>query len=410
MKKRCLIGFIVLILLSCNDIEEKDPLEEIMSQLKGRNNEVIVNSRQYGLQVLYTQIDRDQNNIPQLRTWSYHVDSNAYFYPASMIKLPVALLAMEKINNLKIPGLSSTSDMLTDSAYSGQSYVLYDSSSESLKPSVAHYIKKIFLVSDNDAFNRLYEFLGQEYINNALAKKGFQNSGIVHRLSIYLTADENRHTNPVRFFNRDTLVYQQAQQVSVPFYRERKDIKLGKGYMSGDSLVQEPMDFSGKNFMSLDDLHKILIETIFPGQLIGEPIFNLTEEDYELLYKYMSMYPAESTYPYYGDKYDDNYCKFIMYGDNSNRLPGNLRLFNKVGLAYGFVIDVAYVVDFEKNIEFFLSAVIDVNLNQVYMDDNYAYDSLAFPYLADLGRAVYDYELKRSRKILPDLKRFKFEY
>jgi hypothetical protein len=410
MKKRCLIGFIVLILLSCNDIEEKDPLEEIMSQLKGRNNEVIVNSRQYGLQVLYTQIDRDQNNIPQLRTWSYHVDSNAYFYPASTIKLPVALLAMEKINNLKIPGLSSTSDMLTDSAYSGQSYVLYDSSSESLKPSVAHYIKKIFLVSDNDAFNRLYEFLGQEYINNALSKKGFQNSGIVHRLSIYLTADENRHTNPVRFFNRDTLVYQQAQQVSVPFYRERKDIKLGKGYMRGDSLVQEPMDFSGKNFMSLDDLHKILIETIFPGQLLGEPIFNLTEEDYELLYKYMSMYPAESTYPYYGDKYDDNYCKFIMYGDNSNRLPGNLRLFNKVGLAYGFVIDVAYVVDFEKNIEFFLSAVIDVNLNQVYMDDNYAYDSLAFPYLADLGKAVYDYELKRSRKILPDLKRFKFEY
>jgi hypothetical protein len=410
MKKRCLIGFIVLILLSCNDIEEKDPLEEIMSQLKGRNNEVIVNSRQYGLQVLYTQIDRDQNNIPQLRTWSYHVDSNAYFYPASTIKLPVALLAMEKINNLKIPGLSSTSDMLTDSAYSGQSKVLYDSSSESLKPSVAHYIKKIFLVSDNDAFNRLYEFLGQEYINNALSKKGFQNSGIVHRLSIYLTADENRHTNPVRFFNRDTLVYQQAQQVSVPFYRERKDIKLGKGYMRGDSLVQEPMDFSGKNFMSLDDLHKILIETIFPGQLLGEPIFNLTEEDYELLYKYMSMYPAESTYPYYGDKYDDNYCKFIMYGDNSNRLPGNLRLFNKVGLAYGFVIDVAYVVDFEKNIEFFLSAVIDVNLNQVYMDDNYAYDSLAFPYLADLGKAVYDYELKRSRKILPDLKRFKFEY
>lgn len=399
-----------MILFSCNGKEEKDPLEEIMSQLKGRNNEVIVNSRQYGLQVLYTQIDRDQNNNPQLRTWFYHVDSNAYFYPASTIKLPVALLAMEKINNLKIPGLSSTSDMLTDSTYSGQSKVLYDSTSESLKPSVAHYIKKIFLVSDNDAFNRLYEFLGQEYINNALAQKGFQNSGIVHRLSIYLTADENRHANPVRFFNRDTLVYQQAQQVSIPFYRERKDIKLGKGYMSGDSLVQEPMDFSGKNFMSLVDLHKILIETIFPGQLIGEPIFNLREKDYELLYKYMSMYPAESIYPYYGDKYDDNNCKFIMYGDYGNPIPGNIRLFNKVGLAYGFVIDVAYVVDFEKNIEFFLSAVIDVNLNQVYMDDNYAYDSLAFPYLADLGKAVYDYELKRSRKNLPDLKRFKFEY
>ena len=180
--------------------------------------------------------------------------------------------------------------------------------------------------------------------------------------------------------------------------------------MNGDSLVQEPMDFSGKNFMSLQDLHNILIETVFPGQLNGEPLFNLTEEDYKLLYTYMSMYPAESTYPHYGDKYDDNYCKFIMYGDYSEPIPRNIRLFNKVGLAYGYVIDVAYVVDLEKKIEFLVSAVIDVNLNQVYMDDNYAYDSLAFPFFADLGKAVYSYELNRDRLYQPDLKRFKFEY
>jgi hypothetical protein len=85
-------------------------------------------------------------------------------------------------------------------------------------------------------------------------------------------------------------------------------------------------------------------------------------------------------------------------------------LFNKVGLAYGYVIDVAYVVDFEKRIEFFLSAVIDVNLNEIYMDDNYAYDSLAFPFFAELGKAVYNYELNRERIYYPDLKRFKFDY
>jgi hypothetical protein len=85
-------------------------------------------------------------------------------------------------------------------------------------------------------------------------------------------------------------------------------------------------------------------------------------------------------------------------------------LLNKVGLAYGYVIDVAYVVDLEKKIEFLVSAVIDVNLNQVYMDDNYAYDSLAFPFFADLGKAVYRYELNRYRIYQPDLKRFKFEY
>ena len=410
MRKNYLIAVIVLILISCTSNEEKDQLGEIMNSLHGKYNEIIANPKDYGLQVLYTQIDRDQNNNPHLHTWSYNVDSSFYFYPASTIKLPVALLALEKINELNVPFLSSDSEMLTDSAYSGQTKVLIDSTSESLKPSVAHYVKKIFLVSDNDAFNRLYEFLGQEYINNALAEKGFRNSGIVHRLSIFLSSEENRHTNPIRFYDHDTLVYQQAQKIGPPLFRERNGVKLGKGYMNGDSLVEEPMDFSGKNFMSLEDLHNILIETIFPGQLKGKPLFNLTEEDYKLLYRYMSMYPAESICPHYGDKYDDNYCKFIMYGDYSEPIPRNIRLFNKVGLAYGYVIDVAYVVDLEKKIEFLVSAVLDVNLNQVYMDDNYAYDSLAFPFFADLGKAVYSYELNRDRLYQPDLKRFKFEY
>lgn len=410
MRKNYFIAFIVFILISCTSHKEEDPLGEIINSLNGKYNDVLANPQDYGLQVLYTQIDRDENNNPSLQTWSFNVDSGVYFYPASTIKLPIALLALEKINELNLPGLSSDSEMLTDSAFSGQTKVLFDSTSESLKPSVAHYVRKIFLVSDNDAFNRLYEFLGQEYINNALSEKGFQNSGILHRLSIFLTAEENRHSNPVRFYSHDTLVYQQDQTVGTPLFSERKGIKLGQGYMDGDSLVQEPMDFSGKNFMSLEDLHKVLIETIFPGQLTGKPLFNLTEEDYKLLYTYMSMYPAESTYPHYGGKYEDNYCKFIMYGDHSEPIPKHIRLFNKVGLAYGYAIDVAYVIDLEKKIEFFISAVIDVNLNKVYMDDNYAYDSLAFPFFADLGKAIYSYELNRARLYPPDLKRFKLEY
>jgi hypothetical protein len=410
VKLFCKIGFILIFLTSCHDERKEDPFEEILGSLPSEYQEVVSNREKYGIQILYSQIDRDQENQPVLRTWSYHADSSVYFYPASTIKLPIALLALEKINRINIPGLKSTSAMITDSAYSGQTKVLYDSSAESLKPSVAHYIKKVFLVSDNDASNRLYEFLGQEYIHEALVSKGFLNSGILHRLSVFLTADENRHTNPVRFYDQDTVVYQQPMQVGSPLFTERKDLLLGKGYMKGDSLVSEPMDFSYKNFMSLEDLHNILIETIFPGVLQGRPLFELSMEDYDLLYKYMSMYPAESDYPYYGDKYPDNYCKFIMYGDNTDPLPDHIRLFNKVGLAYGYVIDVAYVVDLERRIEFFLSAVMDVNLNRIYMDDKYAYDSLAFPFFAELGKAVYNYELNRDRTYHPDLKRFKFDY
>ena len=36
-------------------------------------------------------------------------------------------------------------------------------------PSLGHYIRKVFLVSDNDAHNRLYEFVGQGELKERLS-------------------------------------------------------------------------------------------------------------------------------------------------------------------------------------------------------------------------------------------------
>jgi hypothetical protein len=396
--------------MSCVKQEPEDPLAKILRSLPHPYREVVSDHKKYGLQVLYTQINRNEDNQPIFRTWPFEADSDIYFYPASTVKLPVALLALEKINDLSLPGLSKASVMLTDSVFSGQTKAWYDSTALSLRPSIEHYIKKIFLVSDNDAFNRLYEFLGQEYIHEKLSSKGFINTGIVHRLSVFLSPEENRHTNPVRFFDADTLIYAEPEKVAPVFFKDREEIELGKGYLVGDSLVEQPMDFTRKNFMSLKDLHNMLIEVVFPGILTGTPLFNLSGEDYHFLYRYMSMFPGESVDPDYGEMYNDNYCKFLMFGDHEEPIPKQIRLFNKVGVAYGFVIDAAYIVDFERKIEFFLSAVMDVNLNQIYMDDHYAYDSLGYPFFAELGRATYRYELNRERSYRPELKRFKFEY
>ena len=96
-----------------------------------------------------------------------------------------------------------------------------------------------------------------------------------------------------------------------------------------------------------------------------------------------------------------------MYGDTKNKIPDNIKIFNKVGLAYGFVIDNAYIIDIDKNVEFLLTAVIYSNSNETMNDDNYDYEKISIPFLASLGRKIYDLELKRYKKILPDLKLFK---
>jgi hypothetical protein len=67
-------------------------------------------------------------------------------------------------------------------------------------------------------------------------------------------------------------------------------------------------------------------------------------------------------------------------------------------------------VDFERNIEFMLSAVIYCNSDEVLNDDQYDYDNLGFPFMKALGQVIYQHEVERERPRVPDLSRFKINY
>ena len=108
------------------------------------------------------------------------------------------------------------------------------------------------------------------------------------------------------------------------------------------------------------------------------------------------------------DRYPDGYVKFFMYGGDAKVIPPHIRVFNKVGDAYGFLTDSAYIVDFENKIEFLLSATIYSNENQTFNDNKYEYDEIALPFLKNLGLAIYEIELGRQRNHEPDLSLFRF--
>lgn len=372
---------------------------------------ILAKKKEMGVQIIYTQIDRRKNGNARFTDHYFNVDTENYFYPASTVKLPVAILALQKLNELKKSGLDKNTTMITDTAYSGQTVVYNDPTTVDGRPTIAHYIKKILLVSDNDAFNRLYEFLGQEYINNSLHKMGYTDVQIIHRLNISLTEDQNRHTNPVKFYDTSKrIVYEKLAANSQLVYAER-NTKMGKGFIKGDELVNEPFNFSKKNRLSLKDLHSIMRTVLFPEMVSPKHRFNLTRDDYKFLYKYMSMTATESKYPYYDTiNYWSNYVKFLLYGAEKNKPDPDIRIFNKVGDAYGFLTDVAYIADFKNNIEFMLSATIYCNSDGIFNDDKYDYDTIGYPFLKNLGRIFYNYELKRKRKHIPDLSPMKFDY
>jgi hypothetical protein len=99
-----------------------------------------------------------------------------------------------------------------------------------------------------------------------------------------------------------------------------------------------------------------------------------------------------------------------LYGGDGVIDDPSIRIFNKVGDAYGFLTDAAYIVDFKNNIEFMLSANIYCNTDEIFNDDNYDYDTIGFPFMKNLGKVIYNYELKRQRKTKPDLSSFKMDY
>lgn len=381
---------------------------------------ILAEPSKYRVQILYTQIDRDKNNAPSFKSYAYRLNKDEYFYPASTVKFPACLLALEKLNQLKIKDLNHQSWMLSDSAFDGQIRQTQDESNlDGGIPTIEHYIKKILLVSDNDAFNRLYEFMGQEAFNEVLYKKGYKDLRIVHRLQTPMSREQNRRSNPIIFRKKAegdemmlTDIYRQPMLVNPKVYEPSAPIKLGKGYMRGDKLVEEPFDFTYKNYFSIENQQSILRGVLFPERVAAEQRFDLTSDDYSLIYKYMSQFPTETSNPPY--KKDtamyDSYCKFLMFGDSKKPMPRSIRIFNKVGDAYGFLIDNAYIVDFEKKIEFMLTAVIYCNSDEVFNDDKYDYDTIGFPFMANLGKTIYEFEVKRKRKVKPDLSKFVVDY
>lgn len=391
---------------------EKDLLIRLMKE-QGEDFQAILNEPdRYRIQILYTQIDRNDKNEPSFRSYSFGVSPDTYFYPASSIKIFGAALSLEKFNNLNIKYLNKDTFVRIDSSFSGQTAVVHDSTSASGKPSFGHYIKKLLVLSDNDAYNRTYEFLGQEALNENLKSKGYSKIRLTHRLSISLSPEENRNTNAMQFYKDDpnrTVYAQKALTTSKDFTAESA-ILLGDSHVSGDSIIEGPMDFSKKNYCTVEELQRALKSLIFPESVEEQNRFDLTGEDLRFLRTYMSQLPRETRYPDYRSK-PDNYCKFFLFGDDkSAEIPDHIRIFNKIGLAYGFCIDNAYIVDFKENIEFMLTAVIYANENNRLNDGLYEYETVAFPFLAELGRIIHDYEVRRARPNPPDLAEFRISY
>ena len=406
--KKSLFYFILLLLVKANSINAQlpPPFNAILPSIQDSiAKKVLASPNAYRLQLVYTQIDRDQNGIPRFTNHILYADPENYFNPASMVKMPLAFLAMEKLYELNQPGVNKYTTMQFDSNYQRQVAMYADSSAQNKKPSIAHFVKRAFLISENDPYNRLYQFVGQGPTNQKLLAKGYSSSKITRQFMGY-TEDQNRYTNGINFMDEKGFpILKIAPQYNKDSFQFGAPILIGEAHWnSKDELVKGPFDFTRHNNISLVDMQKILQSVVFPASVPKQNRFNMTEADRLFLLQYLSQYPSETDYPKYDSThFYDSYVKFF-FQDSTHTMPKHIRVFNKVGWAYGFLTDVSYVLDTKNNIDYMLSATIYVNSDGVVNESKYDEATVGFPFLNQIGKAFYQFELERPRKFKPVLK------
>lgn len=391
----CLIP-LLFVLLQCKP--SQSVLDKVMSSSNPSIKRVRQQLKKHEVQIVLTEINTDQPTAPQILKSSFQLDEEHYFYPASTAKLPIAALTLQKLNELNkqgIPIKRTTAFEIRD--LQGNAIQLTDTTQREGKLTLAHLIKKIFLVSDNDAYNYLFDFLGRDYINHELQKKGLKKTQIFHK---FLFGADNTTTWEYTFFDEtgDTLYHQNSLTSKFKGENKLTGVFKGEGYLQDGEVVKVPMDFRFKNSISLLNLEGILMRLIHPQLFPSDQQFTLNDKDLEFLRFWMSRSTLESLSPNYDDGVHwDSYGKFFIYGDQKGKMTDQIRIYNKVGYAYGTLTDVAYIHDKSNDLSFYLTATILINENKIFNDDQYEYDSVGIPFLATLGRLILA-ELKHKQE------------
>jgi hypothetical protein len=356
------------------------------------------------VQIVFSRVHRAPDGTVTLRTEAWRTDRCEYFYPASTVKLPVAVLALEWLHDRDQPELTAATPLETPDALAEAQRGLYGAGAApgAAPPSIGLYVRHIGAVSNNFAFNRLLDLLGPAAVNGSLHARGYGAHAcardplrIVHRVAD-AAGDRPEARAPFRFSAADgTVLLARPARTAGSDRFAPAPIPLGRGELLQGVVVPGPKDFAVKNSVPLRTLHDVLAAVVLPGTQPPAARFRLRPADRALLLDALTTPASRSGIaPPDTDAasaVDDGYGKYLVLGGHG-AVPDGLEITNKVGRAYGFLTDVAYVREPATGVEFLLAATIHVNDNGIYNDGVYEYETVGLPFLGALGRRFLERE------------------
>ena len=348
---------------------------------------------QMRLQVLISAVEASSpGKSPALSRMGYRVDAE-YFYPASAVKLCTAVAALEKLAQLrhdkKVPSLGVETPLRVIAGAGAPPEERDASNVASGRITLGHEIRKSLVVSNNESFNRLFDFVGYDEIHQRLFHDGFDSVRLRHYVG-WIGGDPKRSS-------RMLFLPPGKPALEVPPRTAQVTLSPSavSGTLVGDAhldakgrLVDEPMVFDEKNRVSLRDLQDMLMSVVRP-ELIPHRKLQLEPPEREFLVTTLGTLPSESKNPVYSAVTQPDQIQKPMALAVRKALPSHrIRAYGKDGQAYGFVVINGYFSDETTGRAVFVAATLHVNGNGTMNDDQYEYGEVAAPFVQALGELV----------------------
>lgn len=433
--------------VSAQTKKEEKKLWKTVRQQMPEYKKVFKQHDKYRFEIIYGRVNHQPAQLPSIQFFHYGNDQT-YFYPASTVKLPVALRSLQKLNRieqefqvkektwflrfedsslcgspvpptkaihyLRVQRPLSIHQAAASCKLSVEDFLAINPVDTTVKVlpgqhlqtgrypepvSIQEMINEMLVYSNNNAYNVLFDFSMGE---TCLTEKGIK---IAHRFRPCIGYDVD-NSKAHRLYNSDQSY--SSVFASVPIINRQaklfqKGYDVGRAVVMTDSLtIHRPKNFTSNNAMQLQSVLNLIIELNYPGYLPANSFYTINDEQRKMLLNYLCMRPRE-------DKYvtdtsylhlPDNYTNYLYTGQRPVSLPKNIRIINIVGQSYGFITDCMYFVDEDKKIDFFLAARIYANSDGVLNDDAYEYETLAFPLFEALGKTIYGIEEKRQKEFV----------
>ena len=268
---------------------------------------ILKDKDKYEIQILYTEVSKNTLGQTEFSDFQFQLNDQKYFYPASTIKLPIAVMTLSKINELRAVGSNiSLKSKINLSLINNKKEIIVKDSITSFQ----NLIADVFLVSDNSASNVLIDFIGYNYFNSSMSNLGFENTYLNHKF------------NPDPFVNSTWIITNidndtissNENKITISAGSDISNLKKGNKRFINGEIINEPLDFISKNRSSLTDMHNIIKNLIYPEVTMSK--FNLNVEDYDFLRYWMSRFTFEDLGAKFigDDQFFNSYNKFFIHG------------------------------------------------------------------------------------------------